>query len=212
MDVCSLYTSIPHRDGLAALKFFLDRRSDLSIPTDVLLRLTELVLTLNTFESDGQIFHQISGVAMGTKMGPSYAGLFMGHLEHCIFTSFPGPKPQFYRRYIDDCLGCCSLTESELQHFFDFANDFNPAIKFTHSISPSSVVFLDIQISLSDGFFNTTVHYKPTDSHSHLNYHSSHPTSTRNSIPFSQFLRLRRLCSDTLDFEDKAQEMTGFYP
>ena len=39
----------------------------------------------------------------------------------------------------------------------------------------------------------TSVYYKPTDSHSYLLYSSSHPSHVKNSIPFSQFLRPRRL-------------------
>ena len=30
-----------------------------------------------------------------------------------------------------------------------------------------------------------------------------HPSQVKNSIPFSQFLRLRRLCSDDSDFSEK---------
>ena len=37
----------------------------------------------------------------------------------------------------------------------------------------------------------TSVYYKPTDSHIYLLYPSSHPSHVKNSIPFSQFLRLR---------------------
>ena len=45
----------------------------------------------------------------------------------------------------------------------------------------------------------TSVHYKPTDSHSHLLYSSSHPSHVKNSIPYAQLLRLRRLCSEDLE-------------
>nr|KAG5714744.1 hypothetical protein BaRGS_000232 [Batillaria attramentaria] len=62
----------------------------------------ELVLTLNTFEFNGEIFSQISGVAMGTKMGPSYACLFMGYLEYRMQSLYTGPVPELYKRYIDD--------------------------------------------------------------------------------------------------------------
>ena len=37
------------------------------------------------------------------------------------------------------------------------------------------------------------------DSHSYLLFSSSHPNHTKQSIPYSQFLRLRRLCSDDKD-------------
>ena len=45
MDVKGLYTNIPNADGLAALKFFLDKREDKTLPTDTLVRLAEMVLT-----------------------------------------------------------------------------------------------------------------------------------------------------------------------
>ena len=46
-----------------------------------LLRLAELVLTLNCF-SFADNYKQINGVAMGTKMGPRYANPFVGYIEH----------------------------------------------------------------------------------------------------------------------------------
>ena len=57
----------------------------------------------------------------------------------------------------------------------------------------------------------TSVHYKPTDSHSYLLYSTSHPSHVKNSIPYSQFLRLRRLCSDDSDFSSKSEEMCQFF-
>ena len=57
----------------------------------------------------------------------------------------------------------------------------------------------------------TSIHYKETDTHSYLNYASSHPTGCKNSIPYSQFLRLRRICSDEIDFDEKSKEMTAFF-
>ena len=53
MDVKSLYTVIPHHDGLRALKFILDKRPVQEPSTSVLVRLAELVLTLNNFSFDG---------------------------------------------------------------------------------------------------------------------------------------------------------------
>ena len=55
------------------------------------------------------------------------------------------------------------------------------------------------------------VFYKPTDSHSYLLYSSSHPSHVKNSIPFSQFLRLRRLCGDDSDFSEKSEAMCQFF-
>ena len=149
---------------------------------------------------------QISGVAMGTKMGPSYACLFMGHLEHLIIHSFKGPVPELYRRYIDDGFGATSLSESLLLNFIQYVQNFHPAISFTYAVSTVSVEFLDMTVTIHDGLFSTSVLYKPTSAHSYLDYHSSHPPNTKSSIPYSQFLRLRRLCSDEDDFQHQAHK------
>ena len=57
----------------------------------------------------------------------------------------------------------------------------------------------------------TSVHYKPTDSHSYLLYSSSHSSHVKKSIPYSQFLRLRRLCSEDSHFSLKSEEMCEFF-
>ena len=133
-------------------------------------------------------------------MGPSYANLFVGYIEHQFFNQYNGPKPQLYGRYIDDCIVGTSSTREKLNQFITAVNSFHPALKYTWEISDTSVAFLDIKVSIEGNGLCTSVHYKPTDSHSYLMYTSSHPSHVKNSIPYSQFLRLRRLCSDDSDF------------
>ena len=90
-------------------------------------------------------------------------------------------------------------------------NSFHPALKYIWVVSECSFTFLDINVSISGNRLSTSVHYKPTDSHSYLLHSSSHPAHVKNSIPYSQFLRLRRLCSDDTDFSEKAEEMCQFF-
>ena len=65
--------------------------------------------------------------------------------------------------------------------------------------------------NISSAWLSTSVHYKPTGSHNYLLHSSSHPQHVKNAIPFSQFLRLRRLCSDDTDFNNKCEEMCRFF-
>ena len=88
MDITSLYTVI--RNGLQALKHFFDHRTVKEPSSETLLRLAELVLTLNCFSFGGNYYKQTNGVAMGTKMGPSYANLFVGFIEHQFFSQYHG--------------------------------------------------------------------------------------------------------------------------
>ena len=142
---------------------------------------------------------------MGTKMGPSYANLLVGFIEHPSFSQCHDPKPELYGRYIDNCIGATSSTREELTQFITAVNSFHPALKYTWEISDTSLAFLDIKISIEGSGLCTIVYYKPTDSHSYLWYSSLQPAHVKNFIPFSEFLRLRRLCCDDSDFSEKPE-------
>ena len=57
----------------------------------------------------------------------------------------------------------------------------------------------------------TSIHYKEMDNHSYLNFKSSHPFKCKASIPTSQFLRLRKICSEDDDFDEAATTMESFF-
>ena len=68
---------------------------------------------------------------MGTRMGPSYANLFVGYVEHQFCNQYNGSKPELYGRYIDDCIGAISSSREELKQFITSVNSFHPALKYT---------------------------------------------------------------------------------
>ena len=65
-----------------ALKYFLNQCSIKKPSKETLLCLAELVLILNCFSFGDNYYKQVNGVAMGTKIGPSYANLFVGFIEN----------------------------------------------------------------------------------------------------------------------------------
>ena len=71
-------------------------------------------------------------------MGPSYANLFVGYIEHQFFNQYDGPKPELYRRCIEDCIGATSSTREDLDNFINAVNSFHPALKYTWENSESS--------------------------------------------------------------------------
>eukprot|EP00061_Rhincodon_typus_P001456 g14839.t1 len=117
--VQSLYTCIPHTDGLNALLFFRSRRPDQFPYTDTLIRSAEHVLTLN-FSFNFSHFLQIKRVAMGTRMEPSYACLFVGEMDQSLFRRDTGPKHHLFLLCIDDCIGAASCSHKELEQFIHF--------------------------------------------------------------------------------------------
>ena len=79
-------------------------------------------------------------------------------------------------------------------------NNFNLNIKFTYEFSEASINFLDLNVKLSDGKFQTSFHVKRTDRHQYLHFRSSHPKHTKRSIVYNQTLRVSRACSQEEDY------------
>ena len=121
MDVKGLYTNIPNKDGLLALKRFLEKRTDKRISTTTLLRLAELVLTSNSFEFNNKFYSQIGGTMMGTPFGVEYACIYMSDEEEQINQEYTDEKPLEFFRYIDDIFGISSMSEEKLK-FLEFVS------------------------------------------------------------------------------------------
>eukprot|EP00061_Rhincodon_typus_P018270 g47375.t1 len=64
-----------------------------------------------------------------------------------LFSTITGIVPQLFYCYIDDCIGAASCAQAKLEQFF--ANNFHPVLKFTWSISDTSLLFLDLSVSIS---------------------------------------------------------------
>ncbi len=210
MDVKGLYTNIPNADGLQALKYFLEKEDNLQIPIHCILRLAELVLTLNCFEFDGQCYSQISGTMMGSPFSVNYSCLAMSHQEVLVDEAYGGEKPMIYLRYIDDIVGVSTMTREHLDEFITFVQGFNPALDYSVDVG-RRVNMLDATLYVSGDGISSTLYSKPTDSHAYLRYDSSHPRACKDNIPYAQFLRLRKICSDKKDYKEKAAEMGAFF-
>ena len=210
IDVVALYPSIPHSDGLRALREFLTERH---LPTSVvsgICEMAELVLKKNVFEFDSEFFLQTSGTAIGTKMAPAYANIFMCIVERAILSS-TSHKPDVWLRFIDDIFLIWTHGEDSLKDFISFINSFNPNLQFTYEYSSESVHFLDVSISTDiHGHLATDLYTKPTDTHQYLMSNSCHPNHTKRSIPYSQALRILRICSNLDTARKRCEELTEF--
>eukprot|EP00061_Rhincodon_typus_P005513 g25108.t1 len=128
---------------------------------------------------------------MSTHMGPSYDCVFVGYVEQFLFRSYTGTIPHLFLCYIDDCIGAALCSHEQLEQFINFTTTFHPNLKFTWTITDTSLSFLDLSVSLSGDQLETDIYFKPTNSHSYLDYTSSYSPFCKNAIPYSQFLQLR---------------------
>ena len=192
------YLSVNTRDSNAS-----------SISTETLCDLIRMILTMNNFSFNDKHYLQTHGTAMGTRMAPSYANLFLAKFETDALSRAPF-QPFIWWCYIDDIFMIWTRSVQDLNTFTSFLNDIHPTIKFTCDHSFTSIPFLDVNVSLRNGKIVTDLYTKPTDKHQYLLHSSCHPIHTKRAIPFSLALRLRRICSTNETFTLRTNELIDY--
>ena len=132
LDVTALYSNIPHNDGIGGCKKHLDRRAQSTTSSEDICQLIKFILENNVLSFNDEYFLQVCGAAMGTRMAPCYANIFMAELEEDFLSGYPY-KPLAYYRYIDDIF---IIWSHGLDLLHDFINSINTVTSFSLLISP----------------------------------------------------------------------------
>ena len=101
LDMPSLYTNIPNREGILAVAAHLRQDRTKDPVTPYILQLLELVLHSMNFTFNEHHYLQTGGTAMGTALAPNYAKLVMDRFETKALDGWP-LKPTLWLRFIDD--------------------------------------------------------------------------------------------------------------
>ena len=213
LDVSSLYTNIDTDEGLTIVEEELGKTNQNKPSPKTLSYLLEKVLKLNNFTFGNEHYIQIKGTAMGTRVAPNFANVYMGKLEErFVYQTEWEDHIILWVRFIDDIFLIWKSDQDSLINFINYLNSVASSIKFTYEISAHSVNFLDTTV-LKDNQGNiiTDVYQKPTDTHPYLHWTSAHPPHLKRSIPYSQALRLRRICSSTDTLKKRILEYSDFF-
>ena len=143
-----MYTNIPHNDGISACAQALRDDADpdpLRPPIEILVEMLNIVLKNNVIEFNNEFFLQLQGTAMGTKMAPAYANIFMGSIEETL-QNIDRDHIHIWKRFIDDIFVIWTGSEAQLTTFIELINQVHPTIKFTHEHSSSELTFLDVTV------------------------------------------------------------------
>ena len=196
MDVSSLYTNIPTEDGINAVLQAIENgenKDPLGPSTSWLKRLLELILYKNVFRFNDKFYIQKQGTAMGTKMAPAYANIFMGALESRIISETT-PSPIHWKIYIDDIVLIWTDTKESLEQFINSINDLHQRIHFTSEFSTDKITFLHLCLYKGERFAKEAIldiktHIKPTNIQQYVHASSAHPPRTGRGIIKGELLR-----------------------
>ena len=186
-----------------------------------IIEITKFLLENNNFTFNDQMYHQLTGTAMGGNFAPPYAILTIGYLEETsLYLEIPKYFPiedseiirNTYKRFMDDGFIIWN-THLDIQIFLDILNRMHPSIKYTIESSKienedQSINFLDVTVILTkENNIKTDVYYKPTNSHEYLSYNSHHPKHVKDNIPYNLAKRIVVFVSSYDQTQHRLQEL-----
>ena len=208
-DAIAFYTNINTAQALRTIGHYLHENTTLfpDVPVNALMEALRLVMDNNIFEFGDTVWHQRTGMAMGTPPAPSYATLYYAIHENEFVPSFPNLL--FYRRYIDDVFGIwkTEIDRTDLPEWTRLANTM-PYHDLKWDVNPlsTSVDFLDLTISIHNHLISTTLFEKALNLYLFIPPHSAHPPGVLTGIVYGHLIRLHTLCSDPVDIHRKTQD------
>ena len=113
-----------------------------------------------------------------------------------------------FLRFIDDTFMIWTGSEEKLLDFISNWNKKHPSIKFEFKNSQKKIEFLDVLVYKDhNNMLQTTIYRKQTDRQNYLDARSEHPKLLKDSIPYNQALRIKRICSSQQEFLSHTAKM-----
>ena len=213
-DIENMYPSIDTQDGLSTLHEILEIDNTYNKhQQDIIINLTEWVLTNNYMTFDNHIYKQLNGTSMGTSLSVTYACLYIGYKEQQAINLFKFRKfndPLLYKRLIDDCAGIFH-NHTHAQNFMQIMEQLtNEKIRFEYIISDKELTFLDMKIFKDNSFktnnkLATILFQKENNKYLFIPPFSEHAPCIYKAWITDYTIRIRILCSHDKDYQSYKQ-------
>jgi len=209
VDIESLYTNLNVRkakehccDMFNIYKRLIEY--PVQIENNALMRLMDWCLDNHFIKYKDKYYFQHKGIAMGGAASVSIANI---SVFYELKSLLKGPEVVFKVRFIDDLFLILDMNLiTDLKEWITNQTNHN-YLRFTYSFDSQSINFLDVRVSLNaENKIVTSLYKKPMNKHQYLHYDSNHPICNLKSIPFSQGIRILRICSEP---ETQVQEINS---
>ena len=199
-DIVAMYPNITNEIGLAACQELLNKREHLQPSTECIVEAIQITLEENIARFGDKVVKQCDGTAMGPHHACSYADAAADlAIDQKVMNSDLNPyyeKIDDWSRFRDDIMCVWTGSEESLLQFHSWINTLHPRLKFTMEHSKTSIVFLDLEISVAGPMLMTGMYSKPSDTHAYLMPTSCHPSHVCKNIPKGVMKRVKRNCSE----------------
>ena len=169
------------------------------------MEMIQTVLDNNVFGFGDKSYIQMEGIAIGSRLGKSFACAYMRKWDEALLRF--RASPYFHKRFIDDGFDIWTEGEDELKLFAKHANSIHPNIQVELRYDRKQIEFLDTLVKLEDGHIYTDLYVKPSDKQLYLYSASCHHPNTKRGLAYGLGLRIRRICEKEKDYVRHRQEL-----
>ena len=222
MDAVSMYTNIHLGHALPVFTHFFTvteqgkeiiRKAGVS--AYAIIHALDIVMKNNIFAFGDTFWLQKAGTAMGTPPAPSWATIYFCIWEITIIPEFE--ELTYYKRYIDDGFGCWTpypgrdnirrlaafekrMNSFGADHQF-FASTDRPLspLQWTFSDLSPSAIFLDLNLSISNGTISTTIYEKDLNLYLYIPPNSCHSKGVLKGLIYGMTYRAKHLNTNESD-------------
>lgn len=223
-DAVSLYTFMPnHMTKHAVIRFIASRAT---FPTKhtknqfltAFNRLLGIILTDSYLSYEDKLYRQAEGLPMGICCAVELASVFMYTYLRPIISRYADVIAAS-NGYLDDGI---ALIRGNTDRWNDFMTDINniaPRLRFTTTVSQTSLPFLDLELRISTGHtrLQHKCYVKPLSLHLFIPFKSAHHPSQLSNFAFGETLRFARNSTQQANYIDsvhalRAQLLARGYP
>ncbi|EYB96537.1 hypothetical protein Y032_0149g2693 [Ancylostoma ceylanicum] len=207
-DAISLYTNIDSRAAIRTLIDLLNRHWNevetfglSSIEIEALLNAT---LSCNVFRFDNNFFMQKRGLAMGIRIAPLLAIVYLDYIERTSLTA----GILFYKRYIDDVF-VIGTTPSELATTLANLNCKDVHIKFNieEPDKEGFLSFLNTRVRICKGEKEIRWYKKEPSKNILLHSRSAHPLHMKVNVVRNLKTTSRRISTESSECDEKIKNI-----
>lgn len=198
-DIDSMYTNLNvNRCKQFCMLEFMKYKALHKLPIDLSERdmrtLLNISLDYNYLEYENAYFVQHKGIQMGNCASVSIANITAYHELKDLFIN--NPEIMENLRFVDD--GFMIVETTNIENLDTWTTDIfkHEYLSFTVQHSFTEINFLDVTVKLVGNTIQTSLYKKPMNKCMYLSYFSNHPKHLLRSLPYSQGIRIKRICSD----------------
>jgi hypothetical protein len=160
-------------------------------------------------QGEREFYHQKKGLAMGVACSPDIANLYIGEYEQHIKNH---PEILYYGRFIDDIFSIIiAPSETEAMNIAKTIIEPAPGLEYKWESNSKRIVFLDIEISISNQSFEYKPYRKPLNHFERIPWSSAHPLWMKRGTFVGELGRIANLSSSIDTFLAAVEDLKRIY-